>query len=50
MYKKIGFKPDGGQFVKSQKKMRFCYALSFRIILNNANRLYGPKSSRRVVL
>ena len=27
-FKKIGFKPNWGQFIKSQKKMRLCYALS----------------------
>ena len=27
MFKKIGFKPDGGQFVKSQK-LHLCYAVS----------------------
>ena len=45
---KIGFKPDGGQFVKSQTNSVFVL-LSFRIKLNSANRrLDGPKSSQRV--
>ena len=42
-------KPDGGQFVKSQKNCGFVM-LSVRINLSNANRPYGPKSSHRIVL
>ena len=49
LFKKIGFKPDGGQFVKSQKNCVFVM-LSLRIKLSNVNRLYGPKCSQRVVL
>ena len=49
MFKKTGFKPDRGQFVKSQKKCIFVM-LSLRVKLSNGNRLYGHKSSQRVVL
>ena len=49
LFKKIGFKPDGGQFVKSQKNCVFV-KLSLRIKLSNANRPCGPKSSQKVVL
>ena len=51
VFKKIGFKPDSGQFVKSQKKWVFVTCmLSLRIELSNANRLYEPKSSKSAVL
>ena len=44
MFKKIGFKPNGGQF-----ELRLCYALS-QDKIQNVNRPYRLKSSQRVVL
>ena len=41
MFEKIGFKLDGGQFVKSQENYVFVM-LSLRIKLSNAIRLCGP--------
>ena len=49
VFNKIGFKPDEGEFVKSLKNCVFIM-LSLRIKLSNANHLYRPKSSQRVVL
>ena len=49
LFKKTGFKQDGGQFVKLQKNCVFVM-LSLRIKLGNANCPYGPKSSQRVIL
>ena len=47
LFKKIGFKPEGSQFVVTDK-LRLYYAVSLRTKLSNANRLYEPKSSQRV--
>ena len=47
--KKIVFKQDGGQFVKSQKNCIFVLP-SLSIKLSNDNWLYKPKSSQRLVL
>ena len=49
MFKKIGFKSDVGQRVKSEKNCVFVMQ-SHMIKLSNTNRLYRLKSSQRILL
>ena len=49
--KKIVFKPDGDQFLMSQKMASLlCPLPSLSIKISNGNRIYGPKSNQSLIL